>query len=287
VTAEAEVVDFAAPDGTRLALHILGAGPPVVCIPGGPGRASAYLEDLAGLSATHTLLRLDLRGSGHSELPAERETLAFPRLAEDIEVLREVRGLESIDLLGHSAGCFVSMVYASRHPERVARMVLVTPSGRGFGDISADVKRIRASRSGEPWYAEAAEIEAELEYAPAHRRERFDPGLRAFGYGTWDERSQAHADSTDAQMSLRAAAAFPSDDFHAQSDAFRAKLREVTCPVLIIVGERDGMTGVHSGHLVAEALPNARVVEIAGGGHYPWIDTPEEFRAALVSFLGR
>ncbi|HTR70280.1 MAG TPA: alpha/beta hydrolase [Mycobacteriales bacterium] len=278
-------VTVTATDGTRLALHVLGSGPPLVCLPGGPGRASAYLEDLAGLSASHTLLRLDLRGSGHSELPADRDSLAFPRLADDVEALRIDRGLDTVDLLGHSAGCLVALVYAARHPERVSRLILVTPSGKGFGEISADIKRIRASRSSEPWYAEAAEVEAELEYAPPHRRQRFDRGLRVFGYGTWDERARQHADSTDAQMSLRAAAAFPSDDFQAQAEAFRVELQAVGCPALVIVGGRDGMTGVQSGHLVAATLPNARVVELPDAGHYPWVDASGEFREVLVSFL--
>src|SRR4051795_6462841 len=108
---EAAAETFRAPDGTRLAVHVVGAGPPLVCVPGGPGRASAYLEDLAGLSASRTLLRLDMRGTGLSELPEDRDSLKFTRLADDVEAFRQERGLETIDLLGHSAGCLVSLVY--------------------------------------------------------------------------------------------------------------------------------------------------------------------------------
>src|SRR5580698_10058987 len=95
-----------AADGASLAIHVIGAGPPLVVFPGGPARASTYLEDLAGLSATHTLLRIDTRGSGLSPLPDDRESLSFPRLADDIEAVRIARGLDTIDLLAHSAGCF-------------------------------------------------------------------------------------------------------------------------------------------------------------------------------------
>ena len=125
---EFSVVRFEARDGVQLAVHVGGSGPAVVCIPGGPGRASEYLEDFGGLSASHTLLRLDLRGTGRSELPEERESLQFPRLADDIEDLRVARGLDSIDIIAHSAGCFVSLVYAMRYPTRLSRLVLVTPS---------------------------------------------------------------------------------------------------------------------------------------------------------------
>jgi pimeloyl-ACP methyl ester carboxylesterase len=279
------VEHFNAPDGTRLAVHVIGSGAPLICVPGGPGRASAYLEDLAGLSADHTLLRFDLRGTGESELPLERESLTFPRLADDIEVLRENRGLETMDVLAHSAGSFVSLVYAARHPERISHLVLVTPSGRGFGEVDDDIRAIRASRSHEPWYPEVKEIEAELELMPPERRQRLDRGLRPYSYARWDERTQAHAASTDAQMSLRATAGFVPEDFHDSVAPTLERLKVMTASTLIIVGRTDGLTGVRAGHIIAERLPNARVVELADCGHYPWVEVPEAFRETVLSFL--
>jgi pimeloyl-ACP methyl ester carboxylesterase len=272
-------------DGTRLGIHVLGDGPPLVCVPGGPGRASEYLEDLAGLSDTHTLLRFDLRGTGESELPADRESLSFPRLADDVEEIRVSRGMDTIDLLAHSAGCFVALVYAARYPTRLSRLILVTPSARGFGEVGDDIERIRASRSAEPWYPEAAVIEAEIALLPPHRQNRLDRGLRVFGYARWDERAQAHAASTDGQMSLRATAAFASESFRSQGRTFLEALQAVTAPTLVVVGRLDGLTGVEAGHVVAGTLPDAAVVELAGAAHYPWVDTPEQFREVVTRFL--
>lgn len=283
--AEATIERVKLPDGEILAVHVIGSGPPVVVFPGGPARASVYLDDLAGLSQTHTLLRIDTRGSGLSPLPADRDSLAFPRLADDIESVRAARGLETIDLVAHSAGCFVAFVYAARYPERVGRLVLVTPSGRGFADTSDDVKRIRATRAGEPWYAEAHEIEEMLEYAPAHRRNRFDPGLRAFGYAKWDDAARAHADATNGQISMRAGAAFWTPETQIDLKGWKADLASLAAPVLVVVGSRDGMTGVQAGHEIAKLMPNASVVELADAAHYPWVDAPEQFRAAVAGFL--
>ena len=274
-----------APDGATIAVHVLGEGAPLICVPGGPARASEYLEDFAGLSEHRRLLRVDLRGTGMSPLPDARDSLAFHRLADDLEVVREAQGLEAVDLVSHSAGGFVVLAYAAKYPERVASMVLVTPSARPFGDVEGDIAAIRASRSGEPWYAEAAAIAEELEFAPSHRKMRFDPGMRVFGYAKWDERAQAHADSTDRQMSMRAMAAFaPSPDVAAELNMIE-RLKTLEAPVLIVVGSLDGITGVKSGYLVAEMLPNARVVELPDAAHYPWIDSPEAFRSTVVSFL--
>jgi pimeloyl-ACP methyl ester carboxylesterase len=283
--ADEQLVRINCADGTPIAIHVLGEGAPLVCLPGGPARASAYLEDLAGLTAHRTLLRVDLRGTGLSPLPEDRGSLAFHRLADDIEDLRVERGLETMDLLAHSAGCFVALAYAAAHPERLSRLVLVTPSARPFGQVEDDIATIRAGRSDEPWYAEAAAIEEELKFAPERMRHRMDPALRVFGYARWDDRAQAHAASTDSQMSMRAMAAFaPSPEAGASLDLVN-RLREVTAPVLILVGHLDGVTGVKAGHLVAEMLPNARVVELPESAHYPWVDSPEPFRETVVSFL--
>ena len=53
---------FSAPDGTELAYHVRGEGPPLLCLPGGPMHASAYLGDLGGLAAHRRLVLLDFWG---------------------------------------------------------------------------------------------------------------------------------------------------------------------------------------------------------------------------------
>jgi proline iminopeptidase len=271
-------------DGTRLAVHDSGDGPGLLCLPGGPGRASAYLENLGGLDATHTLHLLDSRGSGESELPGDRASLAFPRLADDVEDVRAALRLEPADVLGHSAGCPVALLHAARHPDVVRRLVLVTPSGRPFGWSADDLGDIVQTRSGEPWYAEAAEAAEIAPTAnPALRRE-LDRVMRPLWYGRWDERTQAHAASADEQMSLRAAAGYvPGPDYDAA--ATLESLKAITAAVLVVVGELDTMTGVTVADRFADVLPEATVAVVPGAGHFPWVDEPDAFRTAVAAFL--
>jgi hypothetical protein len=89
---------FSAPDGTALSCRLLGSGgEPVVCLPGGPMRAGAYLGDLGGLGAR--LAVLDLRGTGESGVPADPGTYRCDRQVEDVEALRKHLGLDRLDLL--------------------------------------------------------------------------------------------------------------------------------------------------------------------------------------------
>ena len=184
---------FTSWDGTKLGYRRAGAGRPLVCLPGGPGRTPDYLGDLGGLAGTRELVLPDTRGTGESEVPADPGTFRCDRLAMDVEALRAELGLDRMDLLGHSAAGNVALLYAAAHPERIDHLVLVTPGLRALGLELTDEEQHAAMqrRSGEPWYlAAAAAVQA------AEAGDDSDPTRLAylpFFYGRWDEAAQAHA----------------------------------------------------------------------------------------------
>jgi alpha/beta hydrolase fold len=75
-------------DGTDLAYRVVGSGPPLVCVPGGPGQAGDYLGELGGLSRHRTLILLDNRGTGASSVPGDAATYRVDRIVRDVEALR-------------------------------------------------------------------------------------------------------------------------------------------------------------------------------------------------------
>ncbi|MFH8370328.1 alpha/beta fold hydrolase [Streptomyces sp. NPDC018031] len=261
--------------------------PPLVCLAGGPGRDAAYLGDLGGLDAHRDLIVPDSRGTGDSPAAAHPGSYAFPRLAEDLEALRAHLGLERLLLLAHGAAAATAQAYAAGHPGRPARLVLVCPDPRFQGELPRDAQEIYRSRAGEPWWPEADRATRRLaETGDPEEARALLPLAAPVTYGRWEEPQRAHAAAEGAQLRPVPRAGFWQGVDEPARRALVAGLRQVSCPTLVISGERDAVTGLRAGELVAGCFPDARVRALAGAGHYPWVDEPEPFRAAVEGFLG-
>lgn len=276
---------FSAHDGTRLAYHAVGDGPPLVCLPGGPMRASTYLGDLGGLSAHRRLILLDLRGTGRSALPQDPAAYRCDRLVDDVEALRAHLGLDRLDLLAHCAGANLATRYLSRHPERVSRLALVTPSVAGVGiEVTGEVRLETARlRRDEPWFADGY---AGLEEVVAGRGTAAHWGAVApFLHGRYDEAARAF-DAADAEQKNAEAAAVYGAEGAYDPQAVRAALARFTSPALVLAGEVDLNSPPPAMAQYAALFPAATLVVQPGAGHQPWLDDPSRFVATTARFLG-
>ncbi|NGN62871.1 alpha/beta hydrolase [Streptomyces sp. A7024] len=274
---------FTSYDGTQLAYHEEGEGPPLVCLPGGAMRASEYLGDLGGLTAHRTLLRLDLRGTGESAVPADAGTYRVDRQVADVEALRAHLGLDAVDLLAHSAGAVLATRYAFAHPERIRRLVLVTPGmwNLGLGDDLGMRREALELRTDEPWYPEAKAALDALAAGEAPGPEIMD-AVRPLTYGRWDAAAQAHAAGRTRQFNFEAAAAFAGAD---DPDASRAAAARLAAPVLVLAGELDGYPRPRTAREAAALFPAGEAAALPGAAHYPWLDAPTRFTAVVEGFL--
>jgi proline iminopeptidase len=278
------VATFAATDGSELSYRVIGDGSPVVCLPGGPMCDAAYLGDLGGLAAHRQLIVLDLRGTGGSAAPAEPAGYRCDRFVDDVEALREHLGLERIDVLGHSAGTNLAVLYAARHPDRINRLILVTP---GLGAVGIEVdgaarREIVRSREGEPWFATAyAALEAVT--AGSDRDEDW-AAIAPFFYGRWDAAAQAHRVAADEGRNDEGAQIFSAEGAYDPA-ATRAALATLDVPALLLAGEYDVNTVPPAAAEYAALFPRAELVVQPASGHYPWLDDPAAFVATTTAFL--
>jgi pimeloyl-ACP methyl ester carboxylesterase len=275
---------FPAADGTRLAYHVRGSGTPLICVPGGPMRASSYLGDLGGLGPSRRLILMDLRGTGDSAVPADPATYRCDRLAGDIAALRDHLGLERFDLLGHSAGANVAVAYAIAHPDQVSRLALITPSGRAAGlEPDAEMRRqVVRDRPDTPWLAAAAAAFERVADGSATDEDWI--ALTPLFYGRWDDAARAHDEAGEAETNDAAAAAFGADGAFDPA-ATRTALGTLPMPVLVLGGDLDLQRPPQITAEFAALFAAATLVIQAGAGHYPWLDDPGQFTGAVTAFL--
>ncbi|MFJ8962205.1 alpha/beta fold hydrolase [Lentzea sp. NPDC102401] len=275
---------FTSFDGTELAYREAGDGVPLVVLAGGPGRASEYLETLGGLDASRRLVVLDNRGTGASDEPADPFTYRRDMLVRDVEMLRRHLGLDVVDVLGHSAGAGIAMGYAADYPDRVGKLVLLTPALRsvGLSPEQSDWDTFLATRADEPWFETAT---AALERNAAgddsvQNRVAASPLL----YARWDERTRAHADAELGQWKYEVALGYNAEGAFVPG-VLRRAIADFEHPVLVYACEVDPISPVRRCVELAGLFPDATLFVHEGVGHYPWVEDPETVSSRIEEFL--
>jgi pimeloyl-ACP methyl ester carboxylesterase len=248
-------------------------------------QASAYLGDLGGLSAHRSLVLLDFRGTGESAVPDDPQTYRCDRLVDDVDALREHLGHDRVEVLAHSAGASVALLYAARHPRRVARLALVTPSPRVADvEVSDSARRqVAELRRGERWFSDAFTAFERIWSGEASAADW--SAITPFTYGRWDASSRAHAADAEKQRNEAAATLYyPADGL--DPPATRAVLAELGTQVLLVAGEYDVALPPRCAARYAALFRSARLAVQERAGHYPWLDDPDRFVDIVTGFLG-
>jgi len=253
-------------------LHVeaTGHGPPLVLLHGWAMHAGIWGPLVPRLARRHRVYAVDLPGHGRSaELPrftldAVVETLAA-RFADTAQ---------PVSLLGWSLGGQLAIRWALSEPQRVGRVALVCTT---------------------PRFVAAADWPHAMD----------GPTLRRFN----DELTIAYRLTLKRFLALqvhasehgRAALATLHDQLFARGEPSRAGLRiglevlssvdlrdrvgAIGAPTLVIAGERDALTPPAAAAWLADAMPSARLVRLAGAAHAPFLSHPDAFRGALDAFV--
>jgi len=280
-----ELTRTTADDGTSLAVHLTDPTATLLCLPGGPMLDSGYLRDLGGLDEHRAFARLDLRGTGASGEPADPASYRCDRQVADVEAVRRHLDLNRLTLLGHSAGANLAYAYAAAHPDRVDRLLLVTPSVRGLGiDIPDEARSaVARGRAGEPWYAEAAAALARVQAGTGDEEDW--SAISPFTHGRWDDDTRAYDAWMDERRDEAKATAFGADGAY-DPIATRAALADLDVPVLVLAGAADTGNPPEVMAEVAAVFPRGELVVMEGAGHFPWVDDAERFVALVAPFVG-
>ncbi len=247
---------------------------------GGPGAHHDYLlPGFDTLATGRTLVYYDQRGGGRSPVPRD-VPVGWREQVADLEALRETWGLERLTIAGYSWGALLALLYAIEHPDRVARLALVSPA---------------------PAWREARE-RFEAEFA----RRNLDPGLqrersalRESGLRDRDPDAYArrvfelsvvpyfHDPARVRDLTpFRVTGRTQHEVWASLGDYdLRPALAGLQVPATVLYGDDDPIPA-DSSEAVAAGL-GAALHRLPACGHVPYVEALPAFTAILDDFLGR
>jgi pimeloyl-ACP methyl ester carboxylesterase len=281
------VETFRTADGRTLAYRLEGSGPTLVCHPGGPGFSSRYFGDFAGLGSSFTLAMLNPRGSEGSDRPADPRAYQTDDYVADLDEFRAHLGLDHMLLLGHSHGGVVAQAYAASHADRVERLILASTLARFQAEQHAAMEAAMAAKSDEPWFEDAtAALEAEQAGNWGSDEELAELVLREFPFyfAHYGDAEQAYLRTLAGEVPCGDALKLFNEEIFGTFD-LRPELARVTAPTLVLTGEDDFICGPVNAEEIHEAVSGSELALLADCGHFVFVEQPDEFAAAVRSFL--
>jgi len=183
----------------------------------------------------------------------------------------DARGVKSFAVAGHSMGAMIALDLAASHPQRVTALALI---GAGLA-LGVNPALLDGTRDTPVLAAQAI---VDWGHSPdSHLGAAQTPGL--WMDGTDLAVMQAEIDSHPGSLHA---------DFSALASFDGTALAaSVTCPTLVISGQRDNMTPPKLGKTAAAAIDNCRYLELAGAGHMLMTERPAEVAKELRSFFAQ
>jgi pimeloyl-ACP methyl ester carboxylesterase len=218
-------------------------------------------HQVAALESHVTVLTYDPRGAGASERP--KRGYDFPQHAADALAVLSENGIERAALVTASRGLGAAVLLAAGDPQRFDRLAVVGP----YMNLEPD-----------PPPPNDEMLEA--------LRNDWRGFIVPFMHAVFTEPDSAAVIAEMTAIGLEA-----SPDVIATQEAEidwkrpAGLLGSVTCPTLVVHGEADGPVPVALAERLVDAMTNARLEVIPGGGHRPDIRSPEVVNPLLLNFL--
>jgi pimeloyl-ACP methyl ester carboxylesterase len=131
MTSAGATFGLATVNGIELAYQVHGRGAPLVLLHGGFGSAEMFGPNLTALAAGRQVIGVDLQS--HGRTPAADRPMRFETMADDVAALIRHLGLERADVMGFSLGGGVALRTAIQHPTAIRKLVLVSTPFRRNG----------------------------------------------------------------------------------------------------------------------------------------------------------
>lgn len=262
--------------GAEVSVMEAGDGSPILLLHGLGATKASFLPTVAALAPTHRVIAIDLPGFGDSDKPlrAAYDPAFFARSATR---LLDALEIDRADIVGNSMGGRAALEVGLSAPDRVKRLVLLSPSLAWLRPRPwALPLRLVMPQLGLIQPAPPAVVEAIVRrLVPAEGSEWTAAGVDEFLRSYLSPRGRAAFYTAARNIYLESPRG---------PGGFWTRLPELEAESLFVWGSADALVPIGFSRHVHDALPQARHL-VLDCGHVPQIERPEETHRAMVSFL--
>lgn len=244
-------------NGIELAYERRGKGTSLMLIHGYPLDHSIWNEVAAQLENDFDLILPDLRGFGEST--TIESPYSISDIANDLAALLDSLGVEQTALAGHSMGGYVALAFAKAFPQRVSGLALVS------SQAAADTPERKEGR-----YKTAADVAQN--------------GVQIVADAMTDKlSSQQNVQDVIRPLIGKQSVAGVTGALKAMAERedLTSFVAAFGCPLVLIHGNADALIPIDRAREIKAIVPSANLVELAGAGHMPMMETPKETALAL------
>src|SRR5215469_11155351 len=302
-SAMAQKVEPVAKDATVFSykIHYLeaGRGAPVILLHGSGGEGARWMPTMQGLAPDFRVIAPDQIGWGASDKPL---TIYHGGVFAEFlaRFMREI-GVPKAALVGQSMGAGVALQMAVKYPQMVERMVLVNGGSFTSPNDPPRTTALASEASGQ----RGDSISARAGHSP-------EPGSSARAAPDWHARQIANAGTlaesreylqkmyynhglisdelVEHNLILRLRSAYTAESVQTANARGLGQLTEeevrgIKLPTLLVWGANDKLSPPANADKLNAAIAGSRKLLIDKAGHYPFIEHPDQFNAAVREFL--
>ena len=258
---------FTENNGTKIFWTEQGAGEPLLLIMGLGGTHKEWRRILPSLAAKYRVIMFDNRGTG--ETIASDEPFSIPLMASDAKAVLNAANVKSAHILGMSMGGMIAQEFALAYPEMTHSLILTVTNCGG-----------RESILPKP----------EVLFALQGR------GVATPEDGFWATVPYSY-DSTTPREIIAEDLAAREGKFTAPANFMRqlqavmtwqgtfSRLSKITAPTLVIGGINDQLIPCANSKIIADQIPNAKLVKLENSSHIFTTDQTEKSVEMILEFL--
>jgi pimeloyl-ACP methyl ester carboxylesterase len=291
---EGETFRLKRPDGSDLHVEVSGPanGPLVVLIHGWGTSAAAWGHLRRHLHDRYRVVAYDLRGTGRSYGPRNRD-FGMDRHADDVCAVIDAVGGGPAVLIGHSIGGMIQLNVAKVHPEvmgtRVAGLIIVdsTPTNptrtTEMGGLLAALQKPVLEPLAWVMVALAPLVWVMNVLSYLNGSSHWSNYRTSFSWkGTWEQLDFVTRYPLELWPGAYARGCIGMFRYDAAD-----VLGSVRVPTLVVVGDRDRVTVPAAAEAIRRGIPGAELVTVSSAGHMVPIQRPDELAGVVRGFLDR